>query len=265
HERVVLLHEDGEAHEDRIENTARLTGGDHVDVELRERLGMLAERVGHGVAGFDVEHDLSRDVFQRRVLALLRQDVKRLHEREAGVDHRRELAGEDDDVAHLDAAQALLLRRRAFVDLDDAQALLLELLDDFVAIRRVDRRGTQVAAGGPRGVRELGHLKPRGTLGVGRGAPGHSISDDSAGQRLRTAGWPTERHQKPAGSPVRWVTVTGGSRLARPSRPSSSPLAAAPRAQSARYFRPAPAIAGDLAGVPLVSSGDTPIMRISSD
>ena len=45
------------------------------------------------------------------------QDVERLHQRQAGVDHRRELAGEDDDVARLDprAAQAELdlLRRLA--------------------------------------------------------------------------------------------------------------------------------------------------------
>ena len=47
----------------------------------------------------------------------LRQDVERLHERQTGVDHRRELPREDHDVAHLDrprffdAAAACRLRR----------------------------------------------------------------------------------------------------------------------------------------------------------
>src|SRR6185437_14541364 len=119
-------------------------------------------------------------------------------------------------------------------------------------------------------------------MGVGRWAFGrawriptmrHAICDDSAGQRLRTTRRRFGRHQKPAGSPVRWVTVTGtgallGSRRAVRARrrgPVRRALAAARLARAARYFRPAPAIAGDLAGVPLVSSGDTPIMRMSSD
>ena len=38
------------------------------------------------------------------VLGLLRQDVQRLHQRQAGVDHRRELPREDHDVAGADPA-----------------------------------------------------------------------------------------------------------------------------------------------------------------
>jgi len=82
---------------------------------------MFAERVGDGVTGFDVEHDLARDILERRVFTLVREDVEGLHERQTGVDHRRELAREDDDVAHLDRPAAFLSIRGPFVDLDDVQ------------------------------------------------------------------------------------------------------------------------------------------------
>jgi hypothetical protein len=42
----VLLDVDGETVEDGVEDTADLAGGDEVDVELVEDLGVLAERVG---------------------------------------------------------------------------------------------------------------------------------------------------------------------------------------------------------------------------
>ena len=99
-------------------------------------LGMLAERVGHRVARLDVEHHRARHVLERLVLALLGEDVERLHQRQTRVDHRRELPGEDDDVAHLDAAAARLLALRLLVDLDDGQPLAPELRDDVVAGRR---------------------------------------------------------------------------------------------------------------------------------
>ena len=50
-----------------------------------------------------------RHVLERLVLALGREDVERLHERQTGVDHGRELPREDDDVARLDLAFATLL------------------------------------------------------------------------------------------------------------------------------------------------------------
>src|SRR5581483_3663831 len=129
----------------------------HVHIEIAERLRVLAERVGDGVARLDVEHHLAGDVFERRVLALHRQDVERLHERQAGVDHRRELAREDDDVAHLDRAHPLLLLRRPFVDLDDVELELAKLLDDFVAVRRIDRRRLELTVDRAGGVRECWH------------------------------------------------------------------------------------------------------------
>jgi hypothetical protein len=106
-ERVGLLEEDGQAQQDRVQDTAGLTGGDHVHVERREHLLVLAHRVGQGLAGLDVVEHLLDDLAQRLVLALLREDVEALHERQAGVDHGRELAREDDDVARRDAAAEL--------------------------------------------------------------------------------------------------------------------------------------------------------------
>ena len=109
HQGVVLFHERREAHQDGVENTAGLAGRHHVHVQVAERLGMLGQGVGHRVARLDVEHDLPRDVRQRLALALLREDVERLHQRQAGVDHRRELAREDHDVAHRDRPRRFFL------------------------------------------------------------------------------------------------------------------------------------------------------------
>jgi len=154
-ERVVLFHEDREAHQDRVENSARLAGGDHVDVQLAERRRMLPERVGDGVSRFDIEHDLLGDVTQVGVLALLGQDTHGLYERKTRVDHRRELAREDHDVAHPDLPAFLLLG--LLVDLDDVQPLFLQLADRLFPIRRFERRAFEHALRIARRVHERRH------------------------------------------------------------------------------------------------------------
>jgi hypothetical protein len=69
------------------------------------------------------------------------------HQRESRVDHRRKLAGEDDDVTHLDAAAGPLLRRLSGVfDLDDVHPHAPELRDDVVAALRFDGRRRQLPA-----------------------------------------------------------------------------------------------------------------------
>jgi len=70
-----------------------------LNVQIGERLGCLRSAIGQGVAALDVVHDLARDVGQHLVLGLLRQDVERLHQRQAGVDHGGELPRKDHDVA----------------------------------------------------------------------------------------------------------------------------------------------------------------------
>jgi hypothetical protein len=134
HQGVVLLEEDGQSQENGVENAARLARGHHVDEEARERLWVAAEGVGQGVAGLDVEDHLLGDILQGLVLGLVGQDRQRLHQRQARVDHRGELPGEDHDVARLDArlaqAEAHLLGR--FPDAHQDHPVLPDVPDDLV-------------------------------------------------------------------------------------------------------------------------------------
>ena len=135
--------------QDRVENTAGLARGDHVDVEVGEGLGMLAQRISERVTALDVVHDLARDVRQNFVLGLLRQDVEGLHERQARVDHRRELAREDHDVARLDAGLEEVAQPAALplglAHLHDHHAVLAQVGDDVVARREVDLISDEIA------------------------------------------------------------------------------------------------------------------------
>ena len=88
--------------EHAVEHTAGLTGAHHRDVEAVERLRVLGERRRQRRALLDVEADLVDDRGERLVLRLLGEDVQRTQQRQAGVDHRRELAREDRDVLQLD-------------------------------------------------------------------------------------------------------------------------------------------------------------------
>ena len=71
HDRVVLFQERREAQQNRVENTARLSGRHHVHKEIAERFRVFPERVGEGVTAFHVVHDLARDVGQDLVFGLL--------------------------------------------------------------------------------------------------------------------------------------------------------------------------------------------------
>ena len=84
--------------ENGVENTARLAGSDHVDVEIVERLRVLAHRLGERRPALDVLPNLEDDLLEGLVLLLLTQDVQALHEGQTGIDHHRELPGEDRDV-----------------------------------------------------------------------------------------------------------------------------------------------------------------------
>ena len=59
---------------------------------------MLLQRVGVGRAGLDIQLHLSQDLAQALVVCLRGEDFKTLHERQPGIDHRRELPGEDYQV-----------------------------------------------------------------------------------------------------------------------------------------------------------------------
>jgi hypothetical protein len=90
-----LLDVGREALQDGVEDTARLAGGDHVHVEIVEGLGVPPHGVGQRRARLDVLAHLQEDLREALVLLLVREDLEALHQRQSGVDHDGELAGED--------------------------------------------------------------------------------------------------------------------------------------------------------------------------
>ena len=84
---------------------------------------MLAHGVGHRVPGLNVKHHVAHHCRQRLVLALLGQNVQRLHQWQTGVDHRGELTRKDHDIAHTDTATRLLGTHLLFIDFDNGQPL----------------------------------------------------------------------------------------------------------------------------------------------
>ena len=108
-----LLDVDGEAVQDRVEDAAHLAGVDQVHEQLVEDLRVALERIAEGRAVLDRVLDVLEDRVERLVVALAREDVEALHQRQAGVDHGRELADEDDQLLGRD--------RRAEAELDAAR------------------------------------------------------------------------------------------------------------------------------------------------
>ena len=73
---LVLLDVGREAVEDGVEDAADLAGGDQLDVELVEDLGVILERVGEGGAGLDLGLDREQDLLHRRVVGLAGEDAR---------------------------------------------------------------------------------------------------------------------------------------------------------------------------------------------
>ena len=74
---------------------------------------MLLHRVGQRRAAFDVGARLQNDGREVLVLFLRAEDLEALHERQAGVDHHRELPREDREVLGRRRLGAYLLRAAA--------------------------------------------------------------------------------------------------------------------------------------------------------
>ena len=91
----VLLDVDGQPFENGVEDAARLAGRHHVRVERVERFRVPFHAVGQRRAPLDVLAHLEDDRREVLVRLLLAKNVQTLHERQAGVDHDRELAGEN--------------------------------------------------------------------------------------------------------------------------------------------------------------------------
>ncbi len=93
--------------EDGVENTTGLARGDHVDVEIVEGCRVFAHRLGERGPALHILSHLEDDFLKDLVVLLLTEDVEALHQRQAGVDHHRELAGKDREVFRLDATAEL--------------------------------------------------------------------------------------------------------------------------------------------------------------
>src|SRR5690606_33171725 len=133
--------------------------------------------------GLDVVEHLLDHLAQRLALALLREDVQALDERQARVDHGRELAREDHDLPRRDPrADAELEAGRLLFDLDRDEPLPAQVVDDLVPAGQVDRAGLELAGQAAGGVRESRHgiLRPQFA-----GAPLPSIRSSSAGSAER--------------------------------------------------------------------------------
>ncbi len=103
-ESLVLLEKHRKAQQNGVENTARLTRGDHVDVELGEHLGVVAKGIGKGGARLHIRLHLADRLREELIFCLLSEDVEALHQRQARIYHCGELPGEVDDLLHPDAA-----------------------------------------------------------------------------------------------------------------------------------------------------------------
>src|SRR5437762_3593984 len=103
-----LLDVAGQPLQDDVEDTSGLTDGEHVDEEIVEHLRILLERLREGGAALDFVRNAGRHRAQGLGVALLRQNRQALSDREAGVDHRGELARVDREVLVLDGAADLL-------------------------------------------------------------------------------------------------------------------------------------------------------------
>jgi hypothetical protein len=97
-----LLDVGRKALEDEVEDAARLARLDHVDEELVEDLRVAGHRRGERRALLHVLPRLRQHHREVLVVLLLREDFEALDERQARVDHHRELAREDGEVFGLD-------------------------------------------------------------------------------------------------------------------------------------------------------------------
>ena len=112
---------------------------------------MLAHRVGERRARLDVGPRRQDDGGEVLVLFLAAENVEALHERQAGVDHHGELAGEDGQVLGGDlladlAALGVLLGLVVFLGLGRRDPRDQDLLAPQRGDRRVHRVGDPLAA-----------------------------------------------------------------------------------------------------------------------
>ena len=84
--------------EQRLERAGLLAGLDQVHEQVVEVQRVLAERLVQRGAAFDVGLDVEDQLLHRRLVVAVADDLERLHQRNAGRQHRGELAAEYRDV-----------------------------------------------------------------------------------------------------------------------------------------------------------------------
>ena len=100
---------------------------------------MLLQRFRETVAAFDPRADVANHVAHDLVGRLLGQRLQRLHHGQTGIDHRRQLAGEDHQVRERDApAAGSAFLADLFLDGDDQQVAIQQRGDGRLFGGRLD-------------------------------------------------------------------------------------------------------------------------------
>ena len=153
--RVDHLRIGDEAAQHGIEVAAALAGDQRRGVDPREEVGVGAEGVGQRRAAAHLLVHVVEHRLEDRVGQALAQDVERLHQRHAGLEQRRQLLVEDQELVPLDGAppQRQPRHRAPRGQRQDVESLVLELATQgSLARRNVDAlddlpsRGAQPAA-----------------------------------------------------------------------------------------------------------------------
>ena len=127
--------------QDRIEHTSQLASGHQVHEQIIEDFRVLSQRIGKRAARLDRHFDVFEASLEVWVRFLVREEVQRLDDRQARVDHRGELASEDDDLSQTDTGGARHLEHDFFgllLDLRDRDALSLEASFNVLPSLRLD-------------------------------------------------------------------------------------------------------------------------------
>ena len=125
-QRLGLFLVGGDLVEQRLQRAGLFAGLDEVYEQVVEMQRMFAERFVQRGAAFDVSLDVENEFLHRRLVVAVADDFKRLHQRNAGREHRRELSAEYRDVFGLDLAAALE-RRALLLDPADGDALAAQV------------------------------------------------------------------------------------------------------------------------------------------
>ena len=159
----LLLDLERDAVEDRVEDAGRLARLDHRDVEAVEDLRVARHRLREQQAALDVAAQLLQHGAEVLVVGLLLEDDERADDVQAGLDHRRELAGEDLEGLRLDrledGAGAFLAARRQLLELVRQQPADPQLLPGSPRIGRADLARMLESLGVDGGIGEGGHTE----------------------------------------------------------------------------------------------------------